>query len=1020
MNLWTLKICRIFHLISKVKYDEKRQIEIVKASPLFDAKWYLEQNPDVKAKKIGAAKHYVKWGWKEGRNPSKEFDTEAYLEQYPELLEKNWCPLFHYMLEHKDLILPIDWHEVWRKYFGRIYKLYDAYAVKYGKYRGKNQNYILIARSKYFNKRWYLEMYPDVKKAGVDPVEHYLNEGWKKGYNPSRKFNNNLYLNIYQDINRAKINPLLHYLQYGYKEKRIICPSLIDKYKEIKPNFYDKIVCRYKRKNPFISVIVASYNYQDYIKETLDSLVAQTYKNFEVIVIDDGSTDDSVKVIKKYVKKYPNIFLHRHKSGKNKGLPETVKLGLEKSKGDYIAFCESDDYWMPRHLEEKVKIINSYANPKIIINDVKTFGNRDRKETVDTIVEERKTKFILNKTRISLADFRIKNWIVTFSCCMVKKDALENCDITSVPRKANLDWWLWRQICYHNTIFYINKKLTAWRLHESYIIKETPQSVAKQEDFLKKGDALLIKKHLLPVFSLFHLEQLRKKDYYIEGYKLYKRNKEVEYQPAFSVIMPAYNRAFCITRAIQSMLEQSYQNFELIIVDDGSTDNTKVLLHKNYAKELQNGKIKYIFQENSGVCSARNTGLAAAYNEWIAYLDTDNIATSDFLENFAINILKHQQNKTFYAKRIDMLTKRFVGENFNFHKLKFDNYIDLGTFVHHRSVYEDLGGFDKHMTRLVDWELITRYTQKYYPYFINKAVLVYNDTKDYERITTKQNLEDNFNYFRKKHCSDYPVVTTMITAYNHEKYIATAIESAIKQTGSFIHEILISDDGSSDNTPQIIADYAAKYPNLIKDISHKNNVGISENMKHCFMAATGKYIAVLEGDDYWTSPQKLEKQMQFLEKNKDCSMVFSRIKLLNQQQQLILLERHNNLPAKLTGYHFLKELSLIVNFSCCMFRNVYLKHLPEILYQGRLSEISLAFYLEQKGKIGFINTPLSVYRQHVGGVWSGADKRKQLEQTISCILTAKEVADKKYQQALERHLAQARENMRKLRGYVLL
>ena len=98
MNLWTLKICRIFHLISKVKYDEKRQIEIVKASPLFDAKWYLEQNPDVKAKKISAARHYVKWGWKEGRNPSKEFDGNKYLDVNQDVRNANFNPLVHYEL----------------------------------------------------------------------------------------------------------------------------------------------------------------------------------------------------------------------------------------------------------------------------------------------------------------------------------------------------------------------------------------------------------------------------------------------------------------------------------------------------------------------------------------------------------------------------------------------------------------------------------------------------------------------------------------------------------------------------------------------------------------------------------------------------------------------------------------------------------------------------------------------------------------------------------------------------------
>ncbi len=101
MNLKLLKIARFFHLINKKNYNEKRQIEIVKNSPLFDAKWYLAQNPDVKAKKIGAAKHYVKYGWKEGRNPSPDFDNNQYLEQYEELWSKGICPLFHFELENK-------------------------------------------------------------------------------------------------------------------------------------------------------------------------------------------------------------------------------------------------------------------------------------------------------------------------------------------------------------------------------------------------------------------------------------------------------------------------------------------------------------------------------------------------------------------------------------------------------------------------------------------------------------------------------------------------------------------------------------------------------------------------------------------------------------------------------------------------------------------------------------------------------------------------------------------------------
>ena len=206
MNLRTLKVLRFFHLINKKKYNERRQIEIVKASPLFDAKWYLEQNPDVKAKKIGAAKHYVKWGWKEGRNPGKDFDTKAYLEQYPELIEKNWCPLFHYMLEHKEVL---------EKALAKIKEKEKSAAQT-----KQNDDYKLIAKSKYFNKRWYLKMYPDVKKAGVNPVKHYLQFGWKEGRNPSKKFSTNDYLDLNADVKRAKINPLLHYEKYGKKEGR--------------------------------------------------------------------------------------------------------------------------------------------------------------------------------------------------------------------------------------------------------------------------------------------------------------------------------------------------------------------------------------------------------------------------------------------------------------------------------------------------------------------------------------------------------------------------------------------------------------------------------------------------------------------------------------------------------------------------------------------------------------------------------------------------------------------------------
>ena len=93
-----LKLARLIHLISKGKYNEKRQIALVAASPLFDKKWYLSQYPDVKRKKVGAAKHYIKYGYKEGRNPSPYFNTKDYLKRYKDIAQSGMNPLVHYLI----------------------------------------------------------------------------------------------------------------------------------------------------------------------------------------------------------------------------------------------------------------------------------------------------------------------------------------------------------------------------------------------------------------------------------------------------------------------------------------------------------------------------------------------------------------------------------------------------------------------------------------------------------------------------------------------------------------------------------------------------------------------------------------------------------------------------------------------------------------------------------------------------------------------------------------------------------
>ena len=245
-------------------------------------------------------------------------------------------------------------------------------------------------------------------------------------------------------------------------------------------------------------MVVASYNYQEHIRQTLDSLLAQTYRNFEIVVVDDGSTDGSVDIVRKYAAQSPNISLHRHANGENRGLTATVRHGIEKSSGDYVAFCESDDYWSPDHLEKKIEIIRSFRDPVWIANDVQTFGDPDRCAQMEA-GQARRIRMRCRRTinRFSPEEFRCDNWVLTFSCCMAKRSALLELDFDGNPWSPMIDWWLWRQLAARHPLFYVNRKLTFWRMHRSFIIQTTAAKDRRDQlnRFRSELDRILARRH---------------------------------------------------------------------------------------------------------------------------------------------------------------------------------------------------------------------------------------------------------------------------------------------------------------------------------------------------------------------------------------------------------------------------------------------------------------------------------------------------------------------------------------------
>ncbi len=227
---------------------------------------------------------------------------------------------------------------------------------------------------------------------------------------------------------------------------------------------------------------------------------------------------------------------------------------------------------------------------------------------------------------------------------------------------------------------------------------------------------------------------------------MFHKNKVVN----FSIIMPTYNRAFCIKNAVDSVLEQDYQNFELLIIDDGSSDGTEELILKTYPEEIKNGKIVFARFAHIGVSHARNMGLRLAKNPWIAYMDTDNIMVKGFLRFFAETMIA-KKAECYYCK-ISIPSKGIeIGKKFKYKRLEKSNYIDMGAFVHSKKLYLKYGGFDENLKRFVDWDLVLTYTKHTKPVFIDKALVNYNDSKEYSRISNQEADLENSNIVRRKH-----------------------------------------------------------------------------------------------------------------------------------------------------------------------------------------------------------------------------------------------------------------------------
>lgn len=234
-----------------------------------------------------------------------------------------------------------------------------------------------------------------------------------------------------------------------------------------------------------------------------------------------------------------------------------------------------------------------------------------------------------------------------------------------------------------------------------------------------------------------------------------------------------------------------------------------------------------------------------------------------------------------------------------------------------------------------------------------------------------------------KQNTDRPILVSICClTYNHELYIRQCLDGFLSQQTDFAFEILIHDDASTDRTSLILKEYEKKYPDLIKVIYQSENQyskGVNIHLAYNLPRVKGKYIAFCEGDDYWTKPYKLQKQIEFLETHPNYSLCCHHAQLLLQKTLEI---KYLPLPAKIKNESFSFslndwiELGWFFTTASIVFRKDcinthFLNRFPDC------KDAHVFYWLLKKGNGYFMKEDMSVYRRHDGGVWSSLYREQQ-------------------------------------------
>ena len=414
-----------------------------------------------------------------------------------------------------------------------------------------------------------------------------------------------------------------------------------DGVKRFKPNDKDSL----------ISIVIPIYNAEKYLEECLNSIKNQTYKNFEVIMVNDGSKDDSETICMNFLRSDSRF---RYKKKANGGVSSARNLGLDNVKGDYITFIDADDWVDENHLEILIDgIIKN--NCEVAISSYMQFINT--RETYLINIYSNQEKYLLNYGKMNREKFltelpKLISINNSFNCAVSKlfsRRLVEDIRFDSnIIYAEDLDFYFKLYLKVNNFIF-INAETYIYRQHDESTTSGFSQIHAEQElsVFKKMYETALILGiptvnyvRKLQTLINFRNDFLENKELLAEYKQFLSDAREIQTYPQklISIIVPIYNIYPYLQLCLESIENQTYPHFEVLLINDGSRDDSKDICQEFINKDK---RFRYFEQENLGISAARNTGIVNSNGEFITFIDGDDFVDPNYLEELYHVALKN-------------------------------------------------------------------------------------------------------------------------------------------------------------------------------------------------------------------------------------------------------------------------------------------------------------------------------------------------------------------------------------------